>query len=139
MADFKFESNPTQEELADPSLQQQIRRLYQHKLYNRWLAVIYLWIIVVPLSLWSLRDEIPLWLDYFTWTAVRYSFIYNPLAAVGLIACSTLTLTTLLWQSRNILFGISPHYHRRLEKQVLKIRQQGKTHPLWSCIHKPTN
>jgi hypothetical protein len=136
MTDFKFQSGSIKNDQLDPSLQRQIQRLYQYTLYSRWIVVAGLWAVIAPLSIWSLRHEIPLWFDYFTWTAVRYSLIYNPLAAIGLILCVASTLATLLWQSHNILFGMSPRYLHRLEKQVLKIRQQGKTHPLWTWLHR---
>ncbi|QYO64759.1 hypothetical protein [Leptolyngbya sp. 7M] len=133
MTNFNFESSTTDNSF-DPILQQQIWQLYRHILHSRWVFIACLWLIIAPLSLWSLRHEVSLWLDYFTWTAVRYSLIYNPLATIGLTLCVALTLTTLPWQSHNILFGISPHYLRRLERQVLKIRQQGKSHPLWKRV-----
>lgn len=135
MTDFKFQPGPSENDQIDLPLQQQVQRLYQHILHRRWLAVIFLWLTLAPLSLWSLRYEISLWLDYFTWTAVRYSLIYNPFATVGLTLCIVSTLTTLLWQSHNLLFGISPQYLHRLEKRVLKIQQQGRTHPLWRLLN----
>lgn len=121
----------------DPIFQQQVQRLYQLTLYGRWVFVAGLWLILAPLSIWGLRDEIPLWLDYFTWTAVRYSLMYNPLSALGLGLCLGSTIAVLVWQGSNILFGVSPGYKRRLEKQLLKIRQQGQNHPLWKWVCEP--
>lgn len=119
---------------TDPAFQQQVQRLYRLTLYGRWIFVAGLWLILLPLSLWGLRHEIPLWVDYFTWTALRYSLLYNPVPAFGLILCFSTTLSVLLWQICNALFGVSPHYKRRLEKQLLRIRQQGESHPLWKWV-----
>jgi hypothetical protein len=119
---------------ADPVFQAQVERLYQLTVYGRWLVVGLLWVCVGSLSLWGLRDEIPLWLDYFTWTAVRYSLAYNRLSALGLALCIGATLAVLIWQSRNMLVGMPPDEIKRLERQVIKIRQQGKSHPLWRRV-----
>lgn len=126
-------SNATQ---SDPIFQAQVKRLYLLTLYGRWVIVGLLWLCVAPISLWGLRHEISLWLDYFTWTAVRYSLIYNLLPAFGLASCIGMTIAVLFWQSCNLLFGISPRYMCRLEKQVLLIRQQGQNHPLWKLVCK---
>jgi hypothetical protein len=45
-----------------------------------------------------------------------------------------MTLAVLIWQSRNILFGLPENEQRRLEQQVLRIREQGQSHPLWKWI-----
>jgi hypothetical protein len=121
----------------DPDFQAQVQRLHKLTLYSRWVVISLLWLIVAPLSLWGLRNEIPLWLDYFTWTAVRYSLLYNPLSALGLALCVSSTLGTLIWQSRNALLGLPASDLKRLEKQVLKIRTQGKSHPLWRRVCGP--
>ncbi|NJO39530.1 MAG: hypothetical protein HC769_12125 [Cyanobacteria bacterium CRU_2_1] len=118
----------------DPVFQAQIQRLHHLTVYGRWSMIILLWICIAPISLWSLRSEIALWVDYFTWTAVRYTLIYNRLQAFGLSICIGMTIAVLIWQSRNILWGISTSQLRHLEKQVLKIRQQGKSHPLWQWV-----
>jgi hypothetical protein len=117
--------------------QQQVLRLHQLTVYSRWLFIGFLWLLIAPLCLWHLRSEIGLWFDYFTWTAVRYTIIYNRFASIGLAFCIAWTISVLLWQSRNILQGISAAERRSLEKQVLKIRQQGKSHPLWKWVCKP--
>jgi hypothetical protein len=138
MSDFESPSQLTSSELPqDPIFQQQVQRLYQITLYSRWVIVALLWLVITPFCLWGLRDEIPLWFDYFTWTAVRYSLIYNPLSALGLALCFGATLAVLLWQGCNVLFGVSPDYKRQLEKQLFKIRQQGKSHPLWKWVCEP--
>ncbi|NJR66249.1 MAG: hypothetical protein HC772_14460 [Leptolyngbyaceae cyanobacterium CRU_2_3] len=121
----------------DPTFQKQVQRLHRVTVYSRWLFIALLWLILIPLSLWGLRSEIALWQDYFTWTAVRYALIYNRLPAIGLGICVGTTVAVLLWQSRNILLGISPAHLRYLHNQVLHIRQQGKSHPLWQWVCEP--
>lgn len=118
----------------DSTFQQQVERLHQISVSGRWLVVAALWLTVAPLSLWNLRFEISLWLDYFTWTAVRYGLAYHRLAAIGLGLCLGMTLAVLLWQSRNLIWGRSQQEQRRLELQVLQIRRQGPSHPLWQWV-----
>jgi hypothetical protein len=121
----------------DPIFQAQVQRLYHFTVYGRWLVISVLWLILIPASLWGLRFEIALWQDYFTWAAVRYALIYNRLPALGLGICVGMPVAVLIWQSRNILMGLSPAHQRYLHKQVLRIRQQGKSHPLWKWICEP--
>ena len=118
----------------DPIFKQQVQKLYNLILYGRWLVVAFLWLSVGSLSLWGLRSEIALWLQYFTWVAVRFALYYNPLPTIGLTVCVVMTISVIIWQSRNILLGLPPEEQRRLEQQVQKIRQQGATHPLWKWI-----
>ena len=118
----------------DPIFKQQVQKLYNLILYGRWLVVAFLWLSVGSLSLWGLRSEIALWLQYFTWVAVRFALYYNPLPTIGLTVCVVMTISVIVWQSRNILLGLPPQEQRRLEQQVQKIRQQGSTHPLWKWI-----
>lgn len=118
----------------DPIFQAELQRLHQLTVYGRWLVVGLLWLSVAPLSLWGLRREITLWLENFTWAAVRYGLIYNRLPAIGLGLCMGMTLAVLVWQSRNILFGLPRKEQLRLEQQVRRIRQQGPSHPLWRLV-----
>jgi hypothetical protein len=118
----------------DPIFKQQVQKLYNLILYGRWLVVAFLWLSVGALSLWGLRSEIALWLQYFTWVAVRFALYYNPLSTIGLTVCLVMTISVIVWQSRNIVLGLPPEEQRRLEQQVQKIRQQGATHPLWKWI-----
>jgi hypothetical protein len=118
----------------DPTFQKQVQRLHQLTVYARWLFVSFLWLSVAPLALWGLRSEISLWHQYFTWVAVRYALYYNPLPAFGLAFCIGMTVSVLVWQSRNILLGLPQRERQRLEKQVMRIRQQGDSHPLWKWI-----
>lgn len=119
---------------VDPIFKQQVQKLYQLIVYGRWLVVALLWLTVGSLSLWGLRSEIALLLQYFTWVAVRFGLYYNPLPTLGLTFCIVMTISVIVWHSRNILLGLSPQEQKRLEQQVHKIRQQGATHPLWKWI-----
>jgi hypothetical protein len=118
----------------DPTFERQVQKLYRLIAYSRWLVVGCLWLSIGVLSLWGLRAEIALLLQYFTWVAVRYGLYYNPLPTFGLAFCSVMTISTLIWQSRILLFGLPPKELRRLVKQVQQIRQQGSSHPLWKWI-----
>jgi len=118
----------------DAVFHQQMLRLHRLTVYARWSLVSLLWLTVAPLCLWELRSEIQLWHDYFTWAAVRYGLAYHRFATFGLAMCIGLTVSVLLWQSRNILFGISDRQVKRLEKQVSSIRQRGVSHPLWRWV-----
>ncbi|PZD71977.1 hypothetical protein C1752_04411 [Acaryochloris thomasi RCC1774] len=118
----------------DPQLKAEIGRLHQLTVYGRWLFVFCLWITVGLLSFMGLRSSIDLWLEYFTWAAFRAAFRYNGLATAGLGLCLGTTLAVLLWQSRNILFGLPKQERTRLRQRVMKIRQQGHNHPLWKLV-----
>lgn len=108
--------------------------MHQLTVYGRWLVVGLLWVTVGLFSLWSLRSEIELWQEYFTWAAVRYALAYNRLPAMGLALCLGMTAVALLRQSRHILWGMPPKERQRIEKQVIRIRQQGSSHPLWKWV-----
>lgn len=118
----------------DPTFERQVQKLYRLTAYSRWLVVGCLWLSVGVLSLWGLRYEISLLLQYFTWVAVRYGLYYNPLSTFGLACCSVMTISNLLWHGRILLFGLPPKELRRLAKQVQQIRQQGQSHPLWKWV-----
>jgi hypothetical protein len=118
----------------DAVFTQQVEKLHQLQVYGRWLFVGLVWVTLAPPSLWGLRNEITLWKQYFTWVAVRFGLIYNPLSTFGLAFCIGMTASVLVWQSRNILFGLPKVEQERLEKQVLRIRQQGESHPLWRWV-----
>lgn len=119
----------------DPKFRAAVERLHRLTVLARWLVVLLLWMTVGVFSLWSLRYPISLLQQYFTWAAVRYGLINNPWAAVGLATCIGMTVSVLVWQSKNILFGRSRSDQERLEKTVLRVCQQGKSHPLWKWIH----
>jgi hypothetical protein len=118
----------------DLIFKRQVQKLHQLTVYSRWLVVALLWLTIGSLSLWGLREEIALWLQYFTWVAVRYGLYYNPLPAFGLAFCISMTISAIVWQSRNLLLGLPPKEQQRLEQQVYRIRQQGASHPLWKWI-----
>ena len=124
-------------ETTNAEFQQQVERLYRLTIYGRWCVVGALWLTVGWLSLWGLRYPISLLLDYFTWSAVRYGLAFHRLPAIGLALCVGFTVAVLVWQSRNELFGLSPHERQRLEKQVQRIRLQGSSHPLWRWVCQP--
>lgn len=119
---------------SDTVFIQQVQRLHQLTVYGRWLFVGCLWVIIAPVSLWDLRSEFLLWRQYFTWVAVRYALAFHPFATVGLAFCIGMTVSVLVWQSRNILIGLPQPEKQRLEKQVCQIRQQGSSHPLWKFV-----
>lgn len=118
----------------DPKFQAAVQRLHRSTVIGRWLVAIGLWLTIGVWSLWELRYPISLMRDYFTWAALRHGLISNLPATVGLGLCIGMTLSVLIWQSRNILFGLSIEEQQKLEQTVLKIRQQGQSHPLWKWI-----
>ncbi|NEP06354.1 MAG: hypothetical protein F6K25_24740 [Okeania sp. SIO2G4] len=120
----------------DPVLKVRVERLYRLIIYVRWLIVGLLWMSIGFLSLWSLRREISLWAEHFTWIAVRYALIYHRLPTLGLGLCIGMTTAVLVWQSRHILWGLSPEEQKRLEEQVCQIRAQGPTNILWKWVIK---
>ncbi|MBW4447154.1 MAG: hypothetical protein KME38_09845 [Spirirestis rafaelensis WJT71-NPBG6] len=126
----QFEKPP----ITDPSFAQQVQRLHRFTVYGRWLFCLFLWLTLAPICLWSLREEIVLWQQYFTWIAVRYGLLYHPFSTIGLAFCIGMTVAVLVWQSRNIIMGLPQQEQQRLEKQVCRIRQQGSSHPLWKWI-----
>ncbi|MEO0966890.1 MAG: hypothetical protein AAFX80_00815 [Cyanobacteria bacterium J06639_18] len=122
------------EDNSDPEFERQVQRLYELTVYSRWLLIVFVWLTIVPICLWSLRMEIALWKEYFTFAAVRYGLISHPLAALGLAFSIGMILAVLIWQSRNILFGLSSEEKKLLEDRVWRIRKQGSNHPLWKWI-----
>jgi hypothetical protein len=129
--------DPAPPDLQDPTFQTQVQRLYRLTMYERWGLVGGLWVSIGLLSLWGLRYPIDLLHDYFTWAAVRYGLIYHPVPAFGLLLCVGLTLTSLLWQTRVLIWGLPKRDRSRLEQQVCQIRQQGDSHPLWQWVIQP--
>jgi hypothetical protein len=120
---------------ATPSqFQQEVERLHALTVRGRWLVVSFLWLTVGLASLWELRSALELCLEDFTWAALKYGLIFNRVASIGLALCIGMTLAVLVWQSRNIVFGRPKLQQQQLEKRVLKIRQQGSSHPLWRWV-----
>ena len=118
----------------DQNFQIEVQRLHKLTVYGRWLTVIFLWLSIGSFSIWGLRDEISLWLQHFTWAAVRYGLAFHLWAGFGLTLCVGMTVAVLTWQSRNILWGLPQREKQRLEQQVRRIRQQGPSHPLWNWV-----
>ncbi|MGF1478158.1 MAG: hypothetical protein ACFB4I_01525 [Cyanophyceae cyanobacterium] len=118
-------------------LNKQIQKLHRLTVWSRWLLVLGCWLCLGTISIWSLRSEIVLWQQYFTWTAVRYAIIYNRLPAFCLAFCIGITAAVLVWQSLNIVRGLSAKEKYRLAQQVQKIRLAGPSHPLWKWVCKP--
>ncbi|MFM7450209.1 MAG: hypothetical protein ACKO24_16635 [Leptolyngbyaceae cyanobacterium] len=125
---------PEKPEPMNQSFQRDLERLHQLTVYGRWAIVAILWLTVGSASLWGLRYPISLLHDYFTWSALRYGLAFHPLPAVGLAFCIGMTLSVLVWQSRNILVGLPARETERLKRQVHQIRQQGPSHPLWKWL-----
>jgi hypothetical protein len=118
----------------DPIFQSQIDRLHQLTIYGRWVTIGLLWATVGAYSLWELRYPIELICEDFTWSAVKYGLSFQPLPALGLSLCIGVMAATLVWQSRNIIWGIPKQEQERLSRQVCRIRQQGSSHPLWKWV-----
>ncbi|AFY74885.1 hypothetical protein Syn7502_02961 [Synechococcus sp. PCC 7502] len=118
------------QELLDIKIQR--LRLVQIRL--RWALVIFLWLTVGITSVWALRADIVLWLEYFTWLAVRVAIRDEPLPFMGLGVCVAMTLSTLMRQSWDILYGISPREYHSLGHQVKEIERKGAKHILWKWV-----
>lgn len=115
--------------------EQKVAKLHRLTVYGRWLFVLVSWLTLGIYALWNLREEIALWFDYFTWAAVYYGFHFNFLPTLCLAFCVATTISVLIWQSRNIIYGLPPEEKRQLEKQVRKIQKRGRKHPLWKWIN----
>lgn len=122
-----------------PNFKRQLQRLHRLTVVARWIVVSLLWSSVGIWSLWQLRHEIALWVEYFTWVAVWYGFRHRIWAAIGLGLCIGNTLAVLLWQSRNLLWGLPEIERRRLERQLYRIHRTGPSHPLWKWVVSPTS
>lgn len=118
----------------DPSLTQQIQRLYELNLYRRWLFVMLCWLTLGQYALWQLREEIVLIREHFTWVAIRYGLAFNLIPAFSLFFCIGATGAVLVWQSLHIINGLSPREKMRLENQVKHIQKSGPKHPLWKWV-----
>jgi hypothetical protein len=118
----------------DPIFKNQMANLYRLNVYGRWLVIGLLWLTVGVYSLWELRYPISLIQEEFTWAAVKYGLMFQPLPALGLCLCVGVMTGTLVWQSRNMLWGISKKERQQLIKQVSEIRKQGDSHPLWKWV-----
>ncbi len=114
----------------DPQLEAKLARLHHLTVYGRWLAVGSAWLILAPPALWAMREQITLMREYFTWAALRYGLAFHPWSAIALAFCIGFTASVLVWQSRNILFGLPERERQRLIHQLMAIERQGPKHPL---------
>lgn len=128
------ETSPELAPAIDAQFKREIDRLYRLTLYGRWVLVVLLWLLLGGWSLWDLRESITLMQTYFTWSALRYGLAFHPLGAIGLGLCVSLTVSVLVWQSRNLIWGLPQAEQKRLQESVCKIRQQGRSHPLWRWV-----
>ena len=120
----------------NPAFAEAIDRLHRLNVIGRWLTLLILWLTVGGWSLWQLRKTWQILQDYFTWSAIRVGLMFHPIAAVGLGLCIGLTLSTLIGQSRNLIWGLPDYEQAALRGRVLKIQQQGRSHPLWNRVWK---
>jgi hypothetical protein len=120
--------------MSDPDFSRPVQRLHQLTVYSRWVFVVGCWLAIAPWSLWKLRDDIALLQQYFTWSSLRYGLAYQPLAYLGLAFCIAITGSVLVWQSRNLLWGLPTRERERLEKRVRAIHTTGPRHPLWHWV-----
>jgi hypothetical protein len=138
MSEVEPNENPTCEIPAeielDPVFKNQIENLYRLTIHTRWLVIVLLWSTVGVYSLWELRYPISLLQENFTWAAVRYALSFQPLPAFGLCLCVGMMTGTLVWQSRNQIWGLPQQEQHQLAQQVCQIRKQGSSHPLWKLV-----
>ena len=118
-----------------PDFKRKVDRLHRLTVCGRWLFVLVSWLTLGIYALWNLKEEIALWFDYFTWAAVYYGFHFNLIPTLCLAFCVGSTVSVLVWQSRNIIWGLPASERRQLERQVEKIMAKGKKHPLWRWIN----
>jgi hypothetical protein len=132
-------SDPTLNLEADSQFQAEVKRLYRFTLKGRWWVVVGLWLTLGLLSLWGLQSMIELAIEDFTWASIRYGLHYHPWSTIGLAFCLATTLSVLIRQLSHLFFGLSQQEQQYLRQQVLKIRAQGKSHPLWRWVCKPVS
>jgi hypothetical protein len=120
----------------DPIFKNQIDNLYRINVYGRWAVIALLWSTIGVYSLWDLRYPITLILEDFTWAAVKYGLYFQPIPAIGLSLCVAMMTGTLVWQSRNSIWGLPKSELHHLTRQVCQIRKQGSSHPLWKWVVK---
>jgi hypothetical protein len=128
------DSEALQSPEIDPEFQSAIHRLHTLTVWGRWAVALGLWVTVGAWSLWGLRGMIGRLRDVFTWSAVRYGLFNNPGPAIALGLCVGMTVSVLVWQSRNILWGLPVGERDRLHQRLLQIKSQGPSHPLWRWI-----
>jgi hypothetical protein len=112
----------------------EVQRLHLLTVYARWCFIIFCWLTLGIAGIWGLKTEILLWLEYFTWSALRYGLAAHFFSTLCLVFCIALTASVLVWQSRNVLFGLSSEEIDRLEQQLQRIIKTGNSHPLWRWV-----
>ncbi len=115
-------------------LEPKVEKYYKIIIYRQWLIVLIVWLTFGIFAMWDLREEINLWREYFTWSALRYALAYHRISALCLSICIGLPLGLLIRQSKEILWGISAQEKYRLKQEVEKICTAGKTHPLYKFL-----
>ncbi len=131
-------SGPIDPATLDPDFAADLERLAVLTVRLRWAVVVGLWLTIGAVSLWGIRENLWLMSQYFTWAALHYTFRFNRWNALGLMICTVMTLSVLLGQSRDILFGRSGSEQERLHQQLLRIKQQGESHPMWRMLYAST-
>jgi hypothetical protein len=119
----------------DFDFQRKVEKYYQLTIRLRWIVVSMLWLTLGVYGIWSLRQAIQLWFDYFTWSAVYYGLAFNLIPTLCLSVCIGMTLAVLLTQSRHILWGLSDKEKYYLAQKVSKILATGSSHPFWKWIN----
>jgi hypothetical protein len=112
--------------LDSQTLDDRVHSLIALQTQRRWYFVIFLWLTIGVASVWSVRSDIALWLEFFTWSAVRQSLRNQPLAYFGFGFSVAMTLSTLMRQSWNILRGITKQEYQELVKQVYELEERNK-------------
>jgi hypothetical protein len=129
---------PTESTELDSHFQGQVQRLHQLTMYGQWLFAVFLWVSLGSWSLWQLRYPITLMVEYFTWSAVFYTLVFQPLPVLAISICILRTLTLLTWQIRLGFWGLPKREQYRLEEKVRRIQEQGAKHWLWKWVCEPS-
>lgn len=122
--------------MTPPDRQYQLIRLQQAMVMLRWLVAGVVWLIVLVWIALVLPHEVSLLRDHFTWVGLRYAIADHFWFALMLSLAVGLTTSVLVWQSRNILFGLPDREKYRLEQLLTKIEERGRRHPLWFWVHR---
>lgn len=119
--------------------EENMQRLYQLKIYGRWIVVIISWILILPWALWEFRETISLCQERCTWATIRVGIEFTPLASLGIAFCLGFATSVLVKQSLYILKGgLSEKEKYYLHREVLKILQKGKSHWLYRYLDHTT-
>jgi hypothetical protein len=105
--------------------------VYRYTVIGRWFMVLLIWLGLGIPALWFLRDDIHLWRQQFTWVAVWYGLHTHPWSSFALGLCLGMLLSTLVWQSRNILWGLPASELDRLRRYAQHLERQRTRSTLW--------